>query len=326
MIHINNIIHFLFKGCAMVPSSSHIIMSGSSSQDLMSKLSPLLSIEQARPLVSRFADGEFQIEIKENYSNKKVFLLQSTAPPVNEAYMELFLLLDACKQGQAKEVVVIMPYLGYSRQDRKLQEGSPISARCMIQILKTAGAKEIWTVDIHSEHTLSAFPGTLKNLEAQDFLADEISKQVNLSECICVSPDLGGLARVQKWAKKTSCQGTAYIEKERSKPNEAKALEVQGSVKGKNIIILDDMIDTAGTLVAAVDKLILNGAKDVSVVATHGLFSKTALDRINNSPIKQVWVSDSIPPKKEVLESKKIQIISLAGLLKSYIDSSMNKM
>lgn len=265
--------------------------------------------------ISRFADGEVQVEIHESVRGCNVFVIQSTNPPVNENYMEAFLILDALKRASAAEITLVMPYYGYSRQDRKVAPRAPISAKCMAELCKTAGADRLVVVDLHSSQIQGFFDGPVDHLFAIPTMARTWRETMGFGdEFVCVSPDAGGVERVRAFAKRIECS-IAIIDKRRSGPNEAKAYHLIGDVTGKTAIILDDMIDTAGTLTQAVDSLLKNGAKRVFAIATHPILSGPAISRLKESGVEKVWVSDTIPLKPEAQNDPKFQVVSVAPVV-----------
>ena len=290
------------------------LLTGSSHPSLSQKISEILNVPLTPRMVSRFADGEIRVEVHENIKKEHVVLIQSTGPPVNENMMELFVLLSALKQAEARKITVVIPYFGYSRQDRKTAEGTPVSAQLMAHCLQTAGAGQAVFVDLHSPHIEKYFNIPVEHLSAVSLLAEEWQKHHSkLEDITCISPDAGGLKRVQVFAEIVKAD-TACIHKERSRPNQARAVRLEGRV-GKNAVIVDDMIDTAGTLCAGVDKLIQNGAESVFAAASHGLFSPPAIERIEQSPIKEIWVTDSTVLSLEAQKCGKIKAVSTADLL-----------
>ncbi|MDE0151656.1 MAG: ribose-phosphate diphosphokinase [Bdellovibrionales bacterium] len=290
------------------------LLAGTSHPLLSEEISRILKISVVPSIISRFADGEVRVEINENIKNHSVVLIQSTCPPVNENMMELFVLLDALKQAQAREITVVIPYFGYSRQDRKTKEGSPVSAHLMAHLLKTAGADRAVLLDLHSQSVENFFKIPIKHLSAVPLLAREWRKKnSHLSDVTCISPDAGGLKRAKVFSEIIEAD-LACIHKERSQPNQAQAIKLEGKV-GKNAIIIDDMVDTAGTLCTAVDNLIQNGAENIFVSAVHGLFSSPAIQRIEQSPVKEIWVTDSVALSSSAQRCKKIKVVSTAGLL-----------
>ena len=252
--------------------------------ELLQSISKQGKLPVVKHLLSQFADGECRVEIHEDITKDHIFVVQSTCPPVNQHYMELFLLLDALKQAKAKKVSLLLTYMGYSRQDRKLMPSSPISAAKMAQFCSQAGADEVLLLDPHSQANLDFFDIPTRPLSALNTLAQKWKEQNPSLEVVCVSPDAGGLERTKQFAKLIGCSSLASIKKERARPNEAQALGLTGDVKDKTVILVDDMIDTAGTLCTAVDNLLKNGAKNTFVIAVHGLFSPPAIERIEKKP------------------------------------------
>jgi ribose-phosphate pyrophosphokinase len=291
------------------------IFSGNSNLEFAARVAKEAGVQLGSCNISRFADGEVQVEIHESVRGFNVFVIQSTNPPVNEHYMELFMVLDALKRASATEITAVLPYYGYARQDRKVAPRAPISAKCVAKLLESAGATRLVTVDLHSSQIQGFFDGPVDHLFAIPTLARAWREQMGFGEdFVCVSPDAGGVERARAFAKRIEC-ALAIVDKRRSGPNEAKALSLIGDVRGKTAIILDDMIDTAGTLVQAVDSLLKNGAKDVFAVATHPVLSGPALTRIAEAPLKKVWVTDTIPLKEEARKSGKFEVISVAPVV-----------
>lgn len=291
------------------------IFSGNSNLDFAKKVAQAAGIELGHCDISRFADGEVQVEIHESVRGANVFLIQSTSPPVNENYMELFMILDALKRASAAEITLVMPYYGYARQDRKVAPRAPISAKCVAELCSTSGADRLVAVDLHSSQIQGFFNGPVDHLFAIPTLARAWREREGFGdEFICVSPDSGGVERARAFAKRIECS-IAIIDKRRSGPNEAKAYNLIGDVKDKTAIILDDMIDTAGTLCQAVDSLLKNGAKKVFAVATHPVLSGPAIQRLSESSIEKVWVTDTIPLNDAARKCGKLEVISVAPLV-----------
>jgi ribose-phosphate pyrophosphokinase len=291
------------------------IFSGNSNIDFARKVAQAAGVELGHCDIGRFADGEIQVEIHESVRGCNVFLIQSTHPPVNENYMESFMILDALKRASASEITLVMPYYGYARQDRKVAPRAPISAKCVAELMKTAGADRLVVVDLHASQIQGFFNGPVDHLFAIPTLARAWREQMGFGEqYVVVSPDAGGVERARAFAKRIE-SSIAIIDKRRTGPNEAKALHLIGDVKGKNAIILDDMIDTAGTLCQAVDSLLNNGAKKVFAVATHPVLSGPALTRLQESGVEKVWVTDTIPLKEQAAKSPKFHVVSVAPVV-----------
>ncbi len=291
------------------------IFSGNSNSTLAQKTAEAANVPLGYCKVNRFADGEIQVEIQESIRGHHVFLIQSTCPPGNENYMELFIMLDACKRASAKHVTAVIPYYGYARQDRKVAPRAPISAKLMADLLTTAGADRVVSVDLHAAQIQGFFNCPVDHLFAIPTLARQRRETMGFgADFVAVSPDAGGVERCRAFAKRIDAS-IAIIDKRRSGPNEAKALHLIGDVTGKTAIIVDDMIDTAGTLTQAVDSLIKNGAKRVFAVATHPVLSGPAISRLRESAIEKVWVTDSIPLSEQGRNCGKIEVITVAPLL-----------
>ena len=282
---------------------------------LLEQISKKSQIPILNHLFSQFADGECRIEIHEDIENQHILVIQSTCPPVNQNYMELFVLLDALKHACAKKVTLLLTYMGYSRQDRKLIPHSPISASCMAQLCSEAGACEVILIDPHSEVIQDFFNIPVQSISALNALAQEWKNQYPSLKAVCVSPDAGGLKRTKNFAQAIECSKIASIKKERSRPNQAQALELIGDVSNQNVILVDDMIDTAGTLCTAVDNLVKNGAKNIFVVAVHGIFSSPAIERIKKSAVQEIWVTNSTILSKQAGECQKIKQIDISSWL-----------
>ncbi|MCB0394246.1 MAG: ribose-phosphate pyrophosphokinase [Bdellovibrionales bacterium] len=291
------------------------IFTGNSNLDLSQKIAEEAGVSLGHCEVKRFADGEIQVEIHENVRGKDIFVIQSTCPPVNENAMELFVMLDALKRASAERVTAVIPYYGYARQDRKASPRAPITAKLMADLLSTSGASRVVALDLHAAQIQGFFNVPFDHLFAIPTLAREWRSNFGSGdEYVIVSPDAGGVERARAFAKRLECS-IAIIDKRRVRPNEAKAINLVGDVSGKVAIILDDMIDTAGTLTQAVDSLIKNGAKKVFAVATHGVFSGPALSRLNESAIEKVVVTNTIPQAENQKVCSKLHVVSMAPVL-----------
>ena len=291
------------------------IFASNSNTELALDVCRLLGVELGQSKVNAFADGEIQVEIKESVRGKHVFVIHSTCPPVNQNYMELFIMLDALKRASSADVTAVIPYYGYARQDRKVAPRAPISAMCMADLLTTAGADRVVSVDLHAAQIQGFFNCPFDHLFAIPTLARSWKENFGMgSEYVTVSPDAGGVERARAFAKRID-SSLAIIDKRRSGPNEAKAMHLIGDVEGKTAVIVDDMIDTAGTLTQAVDSLLKNGAKRVFAIATHPVLSGPAISRIVESAIEKVFVADTIPLSEAAKSSGKIQVITVAPVL-----------
>lgn len=300
-----------------------------SSKELAKEIAEYLDIPLSECDVKRFADGEVQIDIPETVRGRAVFIVQSTNKPVNDNYMELFIMIDALKRASAKSINVIMPYYGYSRQDRKAAARQPISAKLMADLLQTAGASRVLCMDLHADQIQGFFNIPIDNFRALPILADYFV-ELKLKDVVVVSPDHGGTTRARRLADALNAP-IAIIDKRRPRPNVAQVMNVIGEVKGKSAIIIDDMVDTGGTLVAAIDALLDQGATEVYCCCTHPVLSDPALERINNSKLKKFVTTNTIQLTDEAKHSKKIVQLSIAkifgqGILNIIDDKSVSEL
>ncbi|MBN8537749.1 MAG: ribose-phosphate pyrophosphokinase [Deltaproteobacteria bacterium] len=291
------------------------IFSGNANVELATKVAQAAGVKLGHSAVTSFADGEIQVEIHESVRGNHVFVIQSTCPPVNQNYMELFIMLDALKRASASHITAVIPYYGYARQDRKVAPRAPISAKCVADLLTTAGADRVVCVDLHAAQIQGFFNVPVDHLFAIPTLARTFREKYGYgTDYVVVSPDAGGVERARAFAKRIEST-MAIIDKRRTGPNEAKALHLIGDVKGKVAIIVDDMIDTAGTLSQAVDSLLKHGARKVLAVSTHPVLSGPAIRRLKESVIEKLIVTDSIPLSQEAINSGKIEVVSVAPVL-----------
>jgi ribose-phosphate pyrophosphokinase len=291
------------------------IFSGNSNKAFAARVAKEAGVELGYSELGRFADGEIQVEIHESVRGDSVFVVQSTCPPVQENYMELFLMLDALKRASASQITAVIPYFGYGRQDRKVAPRAPISAKCMADLLTSAGATRVVCVDLHAAQIQGFFNVPVDHLFAIPTMARAFREKYGAGDqFVAVSPDAGGVERTRAFAKRMECP-IAIIDKRRTKPGEAKALHLIGEVEGKTAIIVDDMIDTAGTLTQAVDSLLRNGAKKVFAVATHAVLSGPAISRLTECGIEKVLVADTIPLSQAAASCGKIEAITVAPLV-----------
>jgi ribose-phosphate pyrophosphokinase len=291
------------------------LFSGAANPELALKVAHEVGVPLGDGTPRRFADGECMVEIRENVRGADVFVIQPTSPPANENYMELFMMLDALRRASADRVTAVMPYYGYARQDRKVAPRAPISAKVVADLITAAGADRVLALDLHAGQIQGFFNIPVDHLFAIPTLARAWKERWEAgSDVVVVSPDAGGVERARAFAKRLEST-IAIIDKRRSGPNEAQAFNLIGDVQGKTAIIVDDMIDTAGTLKAAVDSLMKNGAKRVVAVATHALFSGPAIQRIVESPLEFIVVTDSIPLSPAAQACGKIHVVSIAPLL-----------
>ncbi len=301
------------------------IFSGNSNPAFSQAVAKALEIPLGKCQLSRFADGEVQVEIDESVRGHHVFVIQSCCHPVNESYMELFILLDALKRASAETITAIIPYYGYARQDRKVAPRAPISAKRIANLLESCGVDRIVTVELHSGQIQGFFDCPVDHLFSIPSIARywEENLKEDKENFVIVSPDPGGVQRVQILAKAMKTP-LAIIDKRRSGPNRAKAFHLIGNVKGKTAVIFDDIIDTAGTTIEASQVLLKNGAKDVIAIATHGVFSPPASERLKQSSLSQIWVTDTIPLRQELKNYDKLKVISVAPVVAEAIKRIYN--
>lgn len=291
------------------------IFAGNTNIELAKQVCEKLGIPFGESKVSSFNDGEIQVEIHESVRGKDVYVIQSTCPPVNQSYMELFIILDALKRASAASITAVIPYYGYARQDRKVAPRAPITAKCMADLITTAGANRVVSVDLHAAQIQGFFNCPFDHLFGVPTLARAFKESYGEGEeFVTVSPDAGGVERARAFSKRIGST-LAIIDKRRTAPGESKAMHLIGDVTGKTAVIVDDMIDTAGTLTQAVDSLLKNGAKQVFALATHAVFSGPAISRLQESAIEKVFVTDTIPLSEQAKKCSKIQVISVAGVL-----------
>jgi len=290
------------------------IFSGNSNKKLAEDICTKLGIAVGKANVATFSDGETRVEINENVRGMDVFIIQSTCPPVNDHVMELLILIDAMKRASADRVTAVIPYYGYARQDRKVAPRAPISAKLVADLITAAGANRVMSLDLHAGQIQGFFNIPVDNLFATPILLKYMMSNF-ANNLVIVSPDTGGVERARAFAKRLDAT-LAIIDKRREGPNESQVMNIIGNVKGKRVIILDDMIDTAGTMVQAAAALEAEGATEVIACCTHAVLSGPAIDRIDGSNIKEIIVTDSIPLHERAKAcTKKITVLPVAGFL-----------
>jgi ribose-phosphate pyrophosphokinase len=290
------------------------IFSCTANVTLSKAIADFLQMPLCHAEVRRFSDGEIFVEIQESVRGADVFVIQPTCHPVNDSLMELLIMTDALKRSSAHSITAVIPYYGYGRQDRKVQPRVPITAKLVADLLTAAGVSRVVSMDLHAGQIQGFFNIPFDHLYAKPVLLQYIRQNYSLDRLTVVSPDAGGVERARAYAKRLGVS-LAIIDKRRVQPNEAQALNVIGDVKGKQAIIVDDMIDTAGTLVQAVHVLLEHGAESVSAACTHGVFSGNASDRIRDSRIREVICTDTIPLNSSISKSPKLRCLSVAPLL-----------
>ncbi|MFH0958603.1 MAG: ribose-phosphate pyrophosphokinase [Pseudomonadota bacterium] len=290
------------------------IFTGNSNPALALSITKYMGIPLGNAEVGHFSDGETQVEFRENVRGMDVFVVQSTCSPVNDNIMELLVMIDALKRASASRVTAVMPYYGYARQDRKVASRAPITAKLVADIITAAGADRVLTIDLHAGQIQGFFDIPVDHLYASSIMADAIMTDHNGDECVVVSPDAGGVERARSFAKRLGAN-LAIIDKRRSKPNESAVMNVIGDVSDKDVIVLDDMVDTAGTLVKAAIALQEKGARKIEACCTHPVLSGAAVDRINDSPISNLYVTDTVPTNSKNAKCPKLNVQSVAPLL-----------
>ena len=288
------------------------VFSGNANPELAKAICSYLDIPLSRAEVRRFSDGEIFVEIGENVRGKDIFVIQPTCTPVNDHLMELVIMVDALRRASARRITAVLPYYGYARQDRKVAPRVPITAKVVAEMLTVVGVRRVLAMDLHAGQIQGFFNIPVDHLYAAPVLLKYISE--NYKNVIMVSPDAGGVERTRAFAKRLNTS-LAIIDKRRERANECQAMNVIGDVSGKVAILLDDMVDTAGTLCSAADILLNAGAKEVHACCSHGVLSGPAIERIENSNIKHMVITDSIPLRGAARDCKKIKVLSVAHLL-----------
>ncbi len=290
------------------------ILSGNAHIRLAKKVADHLKVELSDTKLTTFSDGEISVKVNENVRGYDVFVIQPTCAPVNNNIMELLLLIDALRRASASRITAVIPYYGYARQDRKVQPRVPISSKLVADLLEASGTNRVLTVDLHAGQIQGFFNIPVDHLYAKPVLIDYIKANYTNGDLVIVSPDAGGVERARSFAKRLG-SSLAIIDKRREKANECQVMNVIGDVEGKDTLILDDMIDTAGTMVQAAQVLKENGAKKIGAACTHAVLSGPAIDRINGSVLEEVIATDTIPLDSKKEECSKLKILSIADLL-----------
>ena len=298
------------------------LFGGTSNPNLTIEVCNYLGIEPGKITTKTFSDGETQIEIHENIRNMDVFVLQSTCPPVNNNLMELLIIIDALRRSSAKRITAVIPYYGYGRQDRKVKPRVPISAKLVADLITVAGAHRVVSMDLHAGQIQGYFNIPVDNIFAAPLLLKHIRGHFS-DNLVVVSPDAGGVERARAFAKRLNAS-LAIIDKRRDVPNVAEAMNIIGNVEGKTAIILDDMVDTAGTLTQAATALKNRGTSEIYACCTHPVLSGPSIERIETSPIDHLVVTNTIPLNKKAQSCSKIEVLSVAELLGETIKRIFN--
>lgn len=298
------------------------IFTGNANPELAQRICNAMGKPLSPAQVSRFSDGEIRVELHANVRGRDVFLIQSTCAPANDNLMELLIMAEACKRSSAGRITAVMPYFGYARQDRKVQPRAPITARLVADLLQAAGIGRILTMDLHAGQIQGFFDIPVDNLYAQPVLLNHIREQIagKPGETVAVSPDAGGVERARSYAKYLNA-GLAIIDKRRSAPNEAAVMHIVGDVKDRIAVLIDDMVDTAGTLTKGGSAVKQEGARSIAAVSTHPVLSGPAVKRLEDSVFDKLVVTDTIPLSPEAEALDKIEVVSVAPLFAEAIRS-----
>ena len=299
------------------------ILSGTSNLKLSKNIAKNLKLKLINTNIRRFADGEIYIEINENIRGNSVFVIQSTSNPANDNLMELLLVIDALRRSSAKTITAVIPYFGYARQDRKVAPRTSISAKVVANLLTNAGANRVVTVDLHAGQIQGFFDMPVDNLFTTPLFSKFIKKKISSKKLICVSPDMGGVARTIALATRIKAD-LAIIDKRRPAPGKSQVMNIIGDVKNKTCIIVDDIIDSGGTIINAVEALKKKGAKEVYVFITHAVLSGDAAKKIKNSKIKKLIITDSIDNSSKIKNNNKIEVLSITSLMSEAIKRIAN--
>ena len=290
------------------------LVAGNSNRPLAEAIAGILKMPLAKSLVRRFADMEVFVEVQENMRGEDVYVLQSTSFPANDNLMELLILVDALKRSMARRITAVMPYFGYARQDRRPGPRTPISAKLVANLIERAGVDRVMTVDLHAGQIQGFFDIPTDNLFAAPAMVRDIQERYGTSNLVVVSPDVGGVVRARGLAKRINVP-IAICDKRREKPGESEVMNVIGDVKGKRAILIDDIVDSGGTLVNAAHALLEQGATEAMAYITHGVLTGGAVAKISGSSLKELVISDSIQPTEPVKAAGNIRVLSIAPLL-----------
>ena len=290
------------------------LLTGNSNKLLSQKLSKFLKTRLVNSNIKKFSDGEIYVEINENIRGNNIFLVQSISSPANDNLLEMLLCIDALKRSSAKNITAVIPYFGYARQDRKVVPRTSISAKLVSNLITKAGADRVVTVDLHAGQIQGFFDIPVDNLYATPIFYRHIKKNLKLNNLVCVSPDVGGVARTRGLSKLLNVN-LAIVDKRRPTPGKSEVMNIIGNIKNKICIIVDDIIDSGGTIVNAAKMLKSKGAKEIHVYITHGVLSGDAVKKIKNSPIKKLIVTDTIDNSEKINNVKNIEVLSISNLL-----------
>ena len=299
------------------------ILAGTSNLKLSKDIARNLRLKLVNTNIKRFQDNEIYVEINENIRGNSIFVVQSTSNPVNDNLMELLICIDALRRSSAKNITAVIPYFGYARQDRKVVPRTAISAKLVSNLITDAGANRILSVDLHAGQIQGFFDIPVDNLFATPIFARHIKKNIKTNNLICVAPDVGGVERARALSRRINV-GIAIIDKRRPTPGKSEVMNIVGNVKHKICVIVDDIIDSGGTIVNAAKALKDKGAKEIYVYITHAVLSGSAIDKIKESQIKKLIITDTIDNSKKIKISKKIEVISFAPMISEAIKRISN--
>ncbi|MCO6387676.1 MAG: ribose-phosphate pyrophosphokinase [Aliihoeflea sp.] len=290
------------------------LFAGNSNRVLAEAVARYLNIPLGKASVRRFADQEIFVEIQENVRGEDVFILQSTSYPANDHLMEMLIMIDAFRRSSARRITAVIPYFGYARQDRRASGRTPISAKLVANMITRAGADRILTLDLHAGQIQGFFDIPTDNLFAVPVLARDVKANYSLPNTMVVSPDVGGVVRARALAKRIDSM-LAIVDKRRDRPGESEVMNIIGSVEGKDCLLIDDIVDSGGTLCNAADALLANGATSVTAYITHGVLSGGAVARITGSKLKELVITDSIQPTSAVEAAHNVRVVTIADLI-----------
>jgi ribose-phosphate pyrophosphokinase len=300
------------------------LVAGNSNPALANAIAAHLQIPLSKAVVRRFADMEIFVEIQENVRGSDVFVIQSTSYPANDHLMELLITIDALRRASARRITAVMPYFGYARQDRKVGSRSPISAKLVANLITNAGADRVLTMDLHAGQIQGFFDIPTDNLFAAPMMVRHIKETMDLANVMVVSPDVGGVARARGLAKRINAP-LAIVDKRRERAGESEVMNIIGEVTGHTCILVDDIVDSGGTLVNAAEALLANGAKDVYAYISHGVLSGGAVARITASKLKELVITDSIQPTEAVRLARNVRVLSVATLIGEAIERTASE-
>ena len=290
------------------------VLAGTSNSRLCENIARQLKLKLVNSNIKRFADGEVYVEINENIRGNSIFVVQSTSNPANDNLMELLICIDALRRSSAKNITAVIPYFGYARQDRKVVPRTAISAKLVSNLITNAGANRILSVDLHAGQIQGFFDIPVDNLFSTPIFAKHIKRKLRINNLICVAPDVGGVERARSLGRRINVS-IAIVDKRRPAPGKSEVMNIVGNIKNKNCVIVDDIIDTGGTIVNAAKALKNKDAKDIYVYITHAVLSGQAVEKIEKSQIKKLITTDTIDNSKKIRGSKKIEIISMAPII-----------